>query len=796
MRSVVKAAWAAARRRRLQSLVVFAVVLLSSATSVLALGLLVASSEPFDRAFWNQSGAHATVAFDATKVNAAQLSATTSAEGVIGAGGPYAMVENQLDKGGPRRPPGPIVGRAEADTSVDRLEISDGKWLTGTGQIVLSRATAGLTQNAWKVGDEVTVLVPGRPKLTVVGIASSATGSATAWVWPEQADVLQGGSFQMLYRFAEAGTDAEVKDSLAAATAGLPSGAVTGSTSYLAVKLEAEGRIKVFVPFIVAFAVLGLVMSVLIVVNVVAGAVVTGFRTIGVQKALGFTPGQVVGAYAGQALLVGVPACLIGVVVGRLAAMPLLGQTETAFATNGRPTVPIWVDLAVLAGAFVLLVAAAAGPALRAGRFSAAQAIAVGRAPRSGRGFRIRRALAATALPRPVSFGLATPFARPARAAVTVVAVLLGITTVVFAVGLSLSLTRVADAGNRIEAVPVDVSIGGPMIAGAGPGKAGAPPDAVPATGGPPPAADPDAVKQVVEAQEGTAHVATRMSQDINVAGSTQPLEVRAYDGEASWTGYPPISGRWYRSAGEVVAGARMLKQTGASVGDTVTLSTELGRRTVTIVGEVFSNGSDSVVIMDVATLDGLVKDPRPQSVEIGLEAGVDPYAYADKLTTALETAGVPGGVAVRADSQENEVITVMLGLIATLTLLLTAVAGLGVLNTVVLNTRERTHEIGVLKAVGMTPGQVRAMVVCSMLVVGAIGGALAVPLGLLLHGWALPVMAGAAGLTLPASILDVFTPVRLAALGAAGIALAALGALLPAGWAARSRAATSLRAE
>jgi putative ABC transport system permease protein len=36
-----------------------------------------------------------------------------------------------------------------------------------------------------------------------------------------------------------------------------------------------------------------------------------------------------------------------------------------------------------------------------------------------------------------------------------------------------------------------------------------------------------------------------------------------------------------------------------------------------------------------------------------------------------------------------------MLGLIGTLTLLLAVVAGLGVLNTVVLNTRERVHDLG-----------------------------------------------------------------------------------------------------
>lgn len=388
MRAVLKTAWTAARRRRLQSLVVFAVVLLSSATAVLALGLIVGSSAPFDRAFRSQNGAHVTAAFDATKVSAADLAATASRSGVAAAAGPYETVEGQLSGGRQKRPPGTIAGRADADSTVDRLEISDGSWLSGTGQIVLSPEIAGPGGHGWKVGDQVTV--NDGPTLTVAGIASSATDSAIAWVSPQQTDVLHSRAAasgrQMLYRFADAGSETAVASALDTATAGLPADSLTGSVSYLAVKLELEGRIKVMVPFVVAFAVLGLVMSVLIVVNVVSGAVVAGFRTIGVQKALGLTPGQVVGAYAGQILLVGIPAALLGVVVGRLVALPLLNQTEQAYATNAKPSVPIWIDLTVVACAVVLLVLAAAGPAIRAGRFSAAQAIAVGRARAAAEG--------------------------------------------------------------------------------------------------------------------------------------------------------------------------------------------------------------------------------------------------------------------------------------------------------------------------------------------------------------------------------------------------------------------------
>jgi putative ABC transport system permease protein len=134
--------------------------------------------------------------------------------------------------------------------------------------------------------------------------------------------------------------------------------------------------------------------------------------------------------------------------------------------------------------------------------------------------------------------------------------------------------------------------------------------------------------------------------------------------------------------------------------------------------------------------------------------------------------------------------------LITTLTLLLCGVAALGVLNTVVLNMRERVQEIGVLKSLGMTPGQTHTMVITSMVGLGLLAGAIAVPIGVALQHRILPIMGDAAGTALPNSIVDVYGTGQLIVLGATGILLAVLGALLPAGWAARSRVATALRAE
>src|SRR5262249_43557862 len=97
---------------------------------------------------------------------------------------------------------------------------------------------------------------------------------------------------------------------------------------------------------------------------------------------------------------------------------------------------------------------------------------------------------------------------------------------------------------------------------------------------------------------------------------------------------------------------------------------------------------------------------------------------------------------------------------------------------------------------IGMTPGQVVTMVVASMVSLGLLGGILGAPLGLAVHHWVLPAMAAGAGTGLPASILHVYTAPVVALVVLAGVAIAVLGALVPAGWAARMRPADVLRGE
>jgi putative ABC transport system permease protein len=148
-------------------------------------------------------------------------------------------------------------------------------------------------------------------------------------------------------------------------------------------------------------------------------------------------------------------------------------------------------------------------------------------------------------------------------------------------------------------------------------------------------------------------------------------------------------------------------------------------------------------------------------SGDIGLRSGTSARRYAQSLASKLGPDYFVG-----LNSRNSTVIDAMVLLITILTLLLAGVAALGVLNTVVLNTRERVHDLGIFKAVGMTPRQTITMAVCWVAGTGLAAGIIAIPLGVALHAEVLPAMAASVGLRLPASILEVYSGAELGALG------------------------------
>jgi putative ABC transport system permease protein len=281
---------------------------------------------------------------------------------------------------------------------------------------------------------------------------------------------------------------------------------------------------------------------------------------------------------------------------------------------------------------------------------------------------------------------------------------------------------------------------------------------------------------------------------EVTVPGLTNAVGTVAFTGDNSSYGYRMISGSWFSQPGEIVVATPFLTATRTQVGDTMVVTDNNTRITVRIVGEVFNTEDRGMQILTAAgTLAAAEPDLRAMEYYITLKPGTDAAAYVNALNTDL----APANASAEIDETETDELVLIINTLTTLlTLMLLTVAALGVLNMVVLETRERVHDLGVQKALGMTPRQTITMVIASVVVTGLIGGALGAPTGVILQRVVVGEMGHAAGFNLPASVIDIFHPAELIAFGLGGLLIAIVGSLLPAGWAARTRTATALRTE
>ena len=579
----------------------------------------------------------------------------------------------------------------------------------------------------------------------------------------------------MLYTFTKASTALEIAADVGALKAALPAGAVTSYDSSLGSAAQTSGEQSVNTPFVVAFALIGLVLAVLIVTTLVSGAVMASYQRIGVLKSIGFTPGQVAASYLAQIGIPAIAGTVLGTVAGNLWVSPMLNISAGLFG-SGAQSIPLWINVATPAAMITLAALAALVPALRAGRLSAVQAITAGQAPRGGQGDTANRLAGRLALPRPITIGLATPFTRPGRSATTVAVVLFGATAVILAAGLNSSFIKIDD------------------ISGIGQGQvtAGLPKGSGQQTLT---IAQDRQIVTAIRAQPGTLSYAAvaddgPVINSISVPGDLPELNVVAYDGDSSSLGWPMISGHWLSTPGEVDANTQFLTEMGLHVGDRLTLTVR-GRPVATrIAGQVYDPNGPSLYASWQA-LGGTAAGLSATYYAIELRPGTSPQAYVHALSNALGPAFDAHTTAATKTGAASS-----FSIIRLLAELVAVLAGLGVLTSVLVLTRERVHDLGIFKALGMTPRQMLTMVICWVIAPALAAAAVAIPVGICLHMLTVQSIGKVTGSGAPPSALTVYHPGELLLLAASGLAIAATGALLPASWAAATRTTTVLHAE
>jgi putative ABC transport system permease protein len=189
-------------------------------------------------------------------------------------------------------------------------------------------------------------------------------------------------------------------------------------------------------------------------------------------------------------------------------------------------------------------------------------------------------------------------------------------------------------------------------------------------------------------------------------------------------------------TSSETIVDKSFADSNGLEVGDTIQALGQTGNRaSLRIVGE-FKDSADllgSLIVTQQATArDFAVTQDTFDFVK--LESGADPTTVQDRID-ALLTQRFPTAEVLNQEelkqNQENQ-INPLLGLVYALLSLAIIVSLFGIANTLALSIYERTRELGMLRAVGMSRRQVRRMIRYESVITALIGALLGMVLGLI----------------------------------------------------------------
>ncbi|TIC87796.1 FtsX-like permease family protein [Nocardioides sp. GY 10113] len=171
------------------------------------------------------------------------------------------------------------------------------------------------------------------------------------------------------------------------------------------------------------------------------------------------------------------------------------------------------------------------------------------------------------------------------------------------------------------------------------------------------------------------------------------------------------------------------------SVGSPLTLSFLAGKSLDLTVAGISESTETSAEISVPLELFATVDIPRQDTnLSITLEAGADPIAVGEALDEAAKSTPI---VAVY-DKQEfsdtirgqiNQLLYMIYGLLA----LAIVIAVIGIVNTLGLSVIERTREIGLLRAIGMSRARLRRMITLESVAIAVLGAVLGMALGVLI---------------------------------------------------------------
>lgn len=262
----------------------------------------------------------------------------------------------------------------------------------------------------------------------------------------------------------------------------------------------------------------------------------------------------------------------------------------------------------------------------------------------------------------------------------------------------------------------------------------------------------------------------------------------------------------------EVMVGSELAEKLGVSVGDTVILLGQTAYRSmggawleVTALSEMGMAYFDATFM--VAPLD------QVQEMTYLDDASTEILLFTDQLQSADSLANALAADLARADGQDLEVVSwkdqaqifrildSVKPIFAFILGLLLLMAGLIIVNTMLMTIMERTQEFGMQAALGMRRRDIVVLIVAEGIAIGVIGAvagsALGSAVGIWLEATGIDITAATRGINIPfqGNIYPDWQLSYALIAGAAGVMTAALAAVYPAWRAIRKTPAEALRA-
>jgi putative ABC transport system permease protein len=663
----------------------------------------------------------------------------------------------------------PSLGLAfDPDQAISPLRLVQGTRPTTPSEVVMDLGTA--QKYGFSVGQRVRVLLLGPTKtFTITGIAKFGTadnlaGATLAAFDIPTAQALLGrvGQFDAVDVVTKPGADkATVQRAIAAA---LPHGVevVTGQTVVNEQTSNVSSALSFFNTALLVFGFISLFVGGFTIVNTFS--IIVGQRTkeLALLRIVGASRRQVFVSVLTEAAVVGLVSSLIGLGLGVLAALGLEALLSVFGVT--LPSGPIvfearTVIVCLIVGVVVTMVSAI-GPARRAVRIAPVEAVAEQQVEHEismrrrftwGTGITVAgiAALAvglvapaialvgvgallifvgvarlAPAVARPMASVLGRPLSRllgmsgrlgrensmrsPRRTAQTASALMVGLALVsaiaVFGTSLSSSVTQSID-----NAISADVVVTSSSSFGGSFGNT------VPTTAASVPGVTASSIVYVGQfevrgAIQGLGAVATK-----NLADT---LILKMNSGTSGSL-----------AAGDLLVDAKTATSDNLVVGDTVPVKFALTGGSRLRIGGIYQ---DNALIGSYLVSDAFYRfhfqNPMPFAVLLKTDgrAGVQ-HAVQHAL------AGYPNAkVQSRAqfEASQSAQVNQLLGLVIALLALAVVIALIGIVNTLLLSVFERTHEIGLLRAVGMKRRQVRAMIRSESVILAVFGAVIGIIVG------------------------------------------------------------------